>query len=389
MDSAWLLIPILLLPLAYLSGWWVARRTTKRTNSNGIPQEYFKGLNYVLNEQPDKAIEVFTRMLEVDSETVETHLALGNLFRRRGEVDRAIRIHQNLIARPTLSSEQKLQALWELAMDYSRSGLLDRAEVLFRELAESKTYTTQAFRELMRIYQQEKDWSNAITIARRLEATSDEHLAPIVAHFYCELSIENYNKGNHKEARECLKRALNIDPRCVRASLMEAEEARNAGQIKLAVRSYHRIERQDPDYLPEIIQPLLECYREQNKLEEFMHYLKGVLEKSGGITPLLCLTSLIAETRGEEEAVKFISTELQKRPSVRGVDKLLEYTLLKAQGDLRNSLSTIKDLTGSLLEDRSIYKCIQCGFDAKLLHWQCPGCKSWNTVKPIFGVAGE
>ena len=143
------IIILLLLPVAAYSGWWTAKRTLRRSE-NGFQRrlhpEYFKGLNYVLNEQPDKAIEVFIKMLEVDSETVETHLALGNLFRRRGEVDRAIRIHQNLIARPTLGQEERALALLELGMDYMRSGLLDRAEGLFLELVEDGYYTVQALR---------------------------------------------------------------------------------------------------------------------------------------------------------------------------------------------------------------------------------------------------
>ena len=389
MEWAWLLITMLLLPAAYVCGWWVAQRAASRQGGAGIADDYFKGLNYVLNEQPDKAIEVFTGMLEIDSETVETHLALGNLFRRRGEVDRAIRIHQNLIARPTLSREQRTQSLLELGMDYMRSGLLDRAESLFQRLVESEKYAPQALRGLLSIYQQERDWPNAIAVAQRLEASSDDHLGPIIAHYYCELSIENADQGNHKEAKKCLQRALNVDPKCVRAGLMEAAAARRAGRTRLAIRLYGRVEKQDPDYLPEIILPLLECYKAQNRLPTFMRYLQEILQGQGGMTALLCLTSLIAETQGEAQAVKFISAQLQQRPSVRGVDKLLEYALTNTQGEIRHSLLAIRDLMASLLKDRAIYQCIQCGFDARELNWQCPGCKNWNTVKPISGAAGE
>ena len=179
MNLLWLLLPV-----AALSGWWIGRRrgnSNKNQSSSSIYPEYFKGLNFVLNEQPDKAIEVFIRMLEVDSETVETHLALGNLFRRRGEVDRAIRIHQNLIARPTLDREQRAHALLELGMDYMRLGLLDRAEGLFLELVESDLHLNQAYTELLEIYQQEKDWENAINIARKLELISGKKLNPVIA----------------------------------------------------------------------------------------------------------------------------------------------------------------------------------------------------------------
>lgn len=386
------IIFLLLLPVAAYSGWWTARRSLQRSESSyqrRLHPEYFKGLNYVLNEQPDKAIEVFIKMLEVDSETVETHLALGNLFRRRGEVDRAIRIHQNLIARPTLSHEQRALALLELGMDYMRSGLLDRAEGLFMELVEDGYFTTQAFRQLLDIYQQEKEWDNAIVIARRLEALSGEQLDSMIAQFQCELAMTHLLLGKHKEARDNLRKALNLDSRCVRASLIEGEIAKKEKKIRAAIKAYKRVEKQDPEFLSEIIRPLRECYAELGKQDEYIEYLKYLMAQHGGTTPLLSLTDILSEAEGEENAIKFMSTELQKRPTVHGVNRLLEYVISKADDGIRESLVTIKDMTEELLEDRPIYKCIQCGFDARHLHWQCPGCQNWNTVKPVYGVHGE
>lgn len=391
-NETWLTLMALLLPVAAASGWWMARRSMDHSSTRKggrIHPDYFRGLNYVLNEQPDKAIEVFVKMVEVDSETVETHLALGNLFRRRGEVDRAIRIHQNLIARPTLSAEQRALALLELGMDYMRSGLLDRAEGLFKELADIGAHMEPALRQLLVIYQQEKEWSNAIAVARRLESISGEALHPVVAQFHCERAAEHLAAGREREAHDEVRRALNVDPRCVRASLMEAEMARAEGRLKAAFKAYHRVESQDPDYLPEIVEPLCRMYREQNRLGEFMDYLRGIVDRYGGITPLLYLTDLVAERDGDEAAMKFISAELRRRPTVRGVNRLLEYVMHEAQGDTLENLRTVRELTASLLADRPVYRCVRCGFDAKLLHWQCPGCKNWNCVKPVHGLEGE
>ncbi|MCS3902292.1 lipopolysaccharide biosynthesis regulator YciM [Methylohalomonas lacus] len=381
-----------LLPVAAWSGWWVARRHYQRgegKHGRGIHPEYFKGLNYVLNEQPDKAIEVFIKMLEVDSETVETHLALGNLFRRRGEVDRAIRIHQNLIARPTLDREQRALALLELGMDYMRSGLLDRAESLFEELVETGSYSVQAFRELLDIYQQEKEWDKCITTARRLETTSGERLDPVVAQYYCEKAEELRDQGQHRPARDNIRRALAIDPNCARASFLEAELAQLSGKLRHALRAYKRIEKQDPEYMPEVIPLLLDCYRQLDKLDECTAYLRDVLDRDGGITTMLTLTDLIAQREGEEAAAEFITSELRKRPSVRGLERLIAYALEQAEGRTRESLITIRELTAKLLENRPVYKCYHCGFVGKSLHWQCPSCKQWNTIKPIHGVEGE
>jgi len=383
---------IWLLPVAGFGGWLYGRyssASSANSNQSRLHPEYFKGLNYVLNEQPDKAIEVFVKMLEVDSETIETHLALGNLFRRRGEVDRAIRIHQNLIARPNLSREQRALALLELGMDYMKSGLLDRAESLFSELVETGLYSVAAFTELLDIYQQEKDWENAIKIARRLELSSSHSLNKMIAQFYCEQACELLIHGQYRSARELLKKAINIDANCVRASLIEADILKEEGKYKQAIRVYKRVEKQDPEYIPEAVSPMLECYRQLEKLNEFRNYLQTVVDTHGGITPTIILTELIAERDGEEEAMKYITNELKKRPTVRGVDRLIEYALVPAQGKAKDDLMTIKDLTGKLLEDRTIYKCNHCGYDVKTLHWQCPGCKNWNTVKPIHGLEGE
>ncbi len=391
MEITWMTI-IWLLPVAGFGGWLYGRRsnaTPGTSSQGGLHPEYFKGLNYVLNEQPDKAIEVFVKMLEVDSETIETHLALGNLFRRRGEVDRAIRIHQNLIARPNLDREQRALALLELGMDYMKSGLLDRAENLFSELIETGFYTVAALTELLDIYQQEKDWENAIKTARRLELSSSRSLNEMIAQFYCEQACELLIHGQYRSARELLKKAINIDESCVRASLIEADMLKQEGKYKQAIRLYKRVEKQDPEYIPEAVSPMLECYRELEKLIEFRSYLHAVVDTHGGITPTIMLTELIAEQDGKEEAMKYITVELKKRPTVRGVDRLIEYALIPAHGKAKEDLMTIKDLTGKLLEDRTIYKCNHCGYDVKSLHWQCPGCKNWNTVKPIHGLEGE
>jgi len=222
-----------------------------------------------------------------------------------------------------------------------------------------------------------------------LEEVSGEKLAPVIAQFYCELAEEYLTTTRLEESSQYIKLALNSDPSCVRASLIEARLHRKLGKHKNAIKAYKRIEKQDAEYLPESIGPMLECYRDIGKLDEYVVYLKKVVSKYGGITPLLYLTQLINELDGEDKAIKYISAELRKRPSVRGVDCLLEFTLKKADGEIRDSLETIKEMTGRLFQSKAIYKCSHCGFDAKLLHWLCPGCKYWCVIKPVHGVEGE
>jgi lipopolysaccharide biosynthesis regulator YciM len=246
-----------------------------------------------------------------------------------------------------------------------------------------------ALRQLLDIYQQEKDWDNAIVYARKLEALSGEGFDPVIAQYYCELSSENLSAGNIKDARENLRKALNMDPRCVRASILEAELLQTQDNYKSALKAYKRIEKQGVDYLPEVIEPMITCYRKLEKIPEARRYLSDILDSYGGISCLLCLTELIIEDQGEAEGLKFISAQLSKRPTVKGVDRLLEYVMAKTEGEIRENLGTIKELTAKLLADGSVYRCQQCGFDAKLLHWQCPSCKNWSTIKPIYGAEGE
>ncbi|MEE8379566.1 MAG: lipopolysaccharide assembly protein LapB [Gammaproteobacteria bacterium] len=381
-----------LLPIAALSGWWIGRRTPDKSapqKETAFSSNYFKGLNFLLNEQPDKAIDVFVKMLEVDSETVETHLALGNLFRRRGESDRAIRIHQNLIARPTLNKDQRVLALFELGQDYLRAGLLGRAETLFLELLDQGSFRSDAMEKLLDIYQQERDWQKAIEITKRLENFSGRNMAPLMAQFYCEQGDNFKAKGDFKVALKMAKKALATDRQSVRASLLQADIEKLTGHCKAAVKTLKQVEKQDGRYLPEVVEPLLECYQSLGKPHEAERYLSYLLDEHGGITPLLALVDLMRQREGERAASDRIVSFLRERPSVRGLDRLIELHLVGSDGVARENLMILKELTRRLLEGKAAYRCKNCGFKAKVLQWSCPGCKQWGSIHPIHGVIGE
>lgn len=382
----------LLLPVAALSGWWVGRRggsEQRGRDCNEIPADYIKGINYLLNEQQDKALDVFIRLLEVDRDTVETHLALGSLFRRRGEVDRAIRVHQNLIARPTLSREQRAQALFELGHDYMRAGVFDRAESLFQELIDSEPHTEHALWQLIGIYQQEKDWDKAIETAHRLEAVSGRRHETLIAQYYCEMAETVRRKGEWARAMKDIRRALAADRNCVRASIIEGDMHLIADNPKLAIRAYRRVEQQDPDFVSETVQALIDCYNRLGRIDEMVEYLHRILERHGGNTIMLALAELERQRGGEASAVDFLTGYLKEHPSVRGMHYLIELKLERSRGEERENLQLLKGLTEALLEGKAIYKCHTCGFSGKSLHWQCPSCKQWNTTKPISGLEGE
>jgi lipopolysaccharide biosynthesis regulator YciM len=375
----------LLLPVAAMSGWFAAKRSALREK---VPLDdrtpvYFKGLNFLLNEQPDKAIDVFVKMLEVDSETVETHLALGNLFRRRGEVDRAIRIHQNLIARPTLTREQRALALLELGQDYMRAGLFDRAESLFTELGELKMYQEQALSNLHEIYQQEKEWNQCLLVARKLEQLTGKSLHRERAHYYCELAEEALESKDYSTAISHLRKAQSCDNDCVRATMLQGDIETEKGACKLAIKTFKKVEQQDPDYLSEVLPSLVACHRVAGNKHELMAYLRHLSQNHRQIAPVLEFVNLLQVEQGDQEALRFLTESLQKNPNLKGLDHLIRLNLKVADRSESETLEIIKGLVSKMLEDRSGYQCSRCGFQAKTMHWQCPGCKAWSSIKPV------
>jgi len=378
---------LLLLPVAAASGWLAAKRSDRRQEAATSEREqnpaYFKGLNYLLNEQPDKAIDVFVQMLDIDNETVETHLALGNLFRRRGEVERAIRIHQNLIARPTLDRTQRAQALLELGQDYMRAGLFDRAENLLIELLEINQHETLALQNLRTIYQQEKDWIKCLDVASKLEAITGEVQGVERAHYYCELVVIARKKQDYTLAAELLKKAQESDSTCVRAALVQGKVDVAQENYVAAINSFKQVAEQDPAFVSEILPFLVQSYIGLDQRNELITYLQQVYQQQKSIAVMLVLADLLQEDKGDQAAVEFVADYLHKYFSLDGAQKLIDLNRKCAQGSFADTFSILHEQLAMLLEKRPAYQCKQCGFEVKTLHWQCPGCKSWDSIKPV------
>ena len=381
-DWLWLLLPV-----AATSGWYAAMRRKRgehrSTAQTELRNHYFRGVNYLLNEQPDKAIEVFIRMLEVDSETVDTHLALGNLYRRRGEVDRAIRIHHNLIEGRSLSAEERGEALLELGQDYLSAGLLDRAEDVFSSLAGHEVHGVQALRQLIDIYEQEQDWDRAIASAGRLQTVTGSDLGAVMAHYCCENAERLHAQGKHDTALETIGRALALDPACVRARLLEGDMRRASHEHRLALDAYLQVEQQDANYLPEALPRLRACFEALDRRDDLRDYLRHLIDAYASVAATLALAELIRDEEGTDAASAFVTGHLEERVSIRGLDYLLGLELCKLGRRAPGHLHLQRALTEALLADRSLYQCGHCGFRAKSLHWRCPSCKRWNMIKPM------
>ena len=329
---------------------------------------------------------MFLHIAELDKETFETQVALGHLFRRLGEVDRAIRLHQALVQRSDLSDAQKVQAMLALGEDYMRSGLLDRAETVFSDLAKIDQRAPQALRHLIGIYQAERDWPKAIENATRYEAATGEPMGKLIGQFECELAERLRGNGDIEGARAAVARAYQADSASVRAGMIEGRIDLEAGNDASAIRAFERAARHDADYLPEILPPLLAAYARVGDNSGARAFLSEMSEHYRGISPVLALARLVENEDGVAAARAYLAQQLKDRPSVRGEAALIDLTLAE-QADPAATLQDLKQITDQLLVRNPSYRCTSCGFGARSHHWQCPSCKEWATVKPLLNYA--
>ena len=371
---------LLFLPLFFVLGWAAARIDIRHLvkESRALPRSYFRGLNFLLNEQPDRAIESFVEAVRVDPETVELHFALGSLFRRRGETDRAIRMHQSLIDRDDLPQDLKLQALSELGQDFLKAGLLDRAEEIFDKLRESPR-AEDAKRNLLEIYQLEKDWEKAIAIAAELPDFASQKE---VAEYYCELAAAEMIRSHPDAATEHLKSALERNRKCVRASLLQGDIAVQQEQVAEAIACWQRIEQQDPTYLALVSKRLLDAFRKLERRDEGLLLLRGYLERYPSLDLLDVVFQLVLECEGAEAAYTLVRDELRRNPTLLGFDKLIEARSLISPPESRADLDLAKGIVQGYTRRLARYRCDNCGFKARQFYWRCPACGGWETYSP-------
>ncbi len=366
-------------PLFFGLGWIAARIDIRQivSESRALPSSYFKGLNFLLNEQPDKAIEAFIEVVKVDPETIELHFALGSLFRRRGEYDRAIRMHQNLLERPGLGADQKLTALAELGQDYLKAGILDRAEEAFRKL-EKSPQAAAARRHLLEIYEQEKDWDRAIEMTKLVQPDPRD-----LAQYYCELAAGESAESRPDAARRHLEAALEANRKCVRASLLLGDLEKSQGNLDHAMEHWKRVESQNPAYLALVAQRLLDAYREAGRAEEGLTLLTGYLERYPSLDLLDTVFQQTLEAKGPEQAYGLVRDELKRNPTLLGLDRLLEAQIIAAGSpDKRRDLELVRSLVHGHTRRLARYRCETCGFKARQFHWRCPACGGWETYPP-------
>ncbi|MEO6928179.1 MAG: lipopolysaccharide assembly protein LapB, partial [Casimicrobiaceae bacterium] len=372
----WWLLPIP--ALFFALGWIAARIDIKHLlrESRALPLTYFRGLNFLLNEQPDKAIESFIEVVKVDPQTVDLHFALGSLFRRQGETERATRMHQNLLDRPDLPADKREMATFELAQDFLRAGLLDRAEGLFTKLT-GTTFEHASLGHLISIYEQEKDWQRAITTTKRMEVLSKTPYFREIAEYHCELAQAALVRGDEALVRVEVGEALATHRGCVRATLICGDLALAQGDAAEAIAQWLRIETQNPAFLSLAAERVADAFRTRNDVEQGIRVLGSWQTQYPSLDILNALFALVLASEGAPAAADLIKDELAKNPTLLGLDRLLEAQLQSAPPERRHDLELVKGLVGAHIKRLGMYRCDHCGFRAKQFYWRCPSCQKW------------
>jgi lipopolysaccharide biosynthesis regulator YciM len=385
-------------------GWLLGRRERPNSKESSYSPNYYQGLNYLLNEEPDRAVAPFLKDLEVNNDTLETHLALGGMLRRRGELDKAIVVHENILANTQLKLESVLRVQLELARDYLLAGLLDRAEDLLlnlnKQLSEERPsrfmsdLRRQGRKLIIEIYEREKEWHRAIEIGEMLAMGDDtEKYERSISHYYCEFAEECLKDNKIDIARQAISDAIGHDASNARVSLVLGVLELNEGRYVEAIRALKRIKNQDPVYVPESLEPLVAAYAGEDlgneSKNELRDYLFECLDVTPSISIVLTLAVHLREEQGDEAVAKFIANYLKKNPTIRGLSQLIDLHIDNTHGVSKQNLLILRSFAEALVANKPAYRCKSCGFDGKKMRWHCPSCKAWGTIEPIFGLEGE
>jgi lipopolysaccharide assembly protein B len=383
----------LLLPVAAAYGWYMGRRSAqqdKQQEASRLSREYVAGVNFLLSNQQDKAVDLFLDMLKEDSNTVEAHLTLGNLFRSRGEVDRAIRIHQALMESASLTFDQRLLAVQQLGRDYMAAGLYDRAEEMFNQLVDEQDFKVSALQQLLIIYQATSDWQKAIDVAEKLVKQGKDQQRIEIAHFYCELSLQVMGSDDLERGMALLKKAASADKNCARVSVILGRIYIAKDEPAKAVEALSQVLDQDKDLVSEVLPMMHDCYQQLNQPEQWVAFLRRCVEENTGAAAELMLAEVLEQNEGIEAAQVYVGRQLQRHPTMRTFYRLMDYHLAEAEeGRAKESLQLLRDMVGEQIRTKPRYRCMKCGFTAHTMYWHCPSCRAWATIKPIRGLDGQ
>ena len=364
---------------------YISIKSFYKKNSNEIPVEYLQSMNYLLSEEHDKALDAFLSMVSVSQDTAETHIILGNLFRNRGEVDRAIRIHQNLIARPELKKEIRQECSIELAKDYLKSGFLDRAELIFVRLSGEVERPVKILYYLKEIYEQEKEWEKAINISTRIQSINNEDMSDIIAHYYCELAeLELSLNGNNSidKAKKYINKAFGYNKESLRTLILLGDASFEEKSYGDALKKYMRVHEKYSEYTYLVLDKLKKTHDYLNTKDSFLTFIKRFSKVKNPIHIYSNLNNDAHSEINNEEISTLYQNEFEKENIT--LSQLSKYLDLINQNRIafdNNSLNNIRKCLDSYIPKEKEHECVNCGFESKKHYWQCPSCQQWSSIK--------
>ncbi|MGB0866177.1 MAG: lipopolysaccharide assembly protein LapB [Granulosicoccaceae bacterium] len=384
-EALWLLLPV-----AAASGWLSAKRSSDAPGDGPeAPSDYYQGISFLLNQEEDKAIDVFLRVVEIDDDTAETHLALGSLFRQRGEVQRAIRLHKDICDRVDLRKKLRDEARLELARDYFAAGLYDWAERNFMQLIEEKVFIGPCYEGLISICERGHEWQRAIDSAHQSQNLTGANHGSTIAHYHCEIAGTALVQGESAIANDELDAALDANVNCVRAWIMRAEIARDNGDHRQAVRDYERAISLDEAIVPEVARPLMETLTSSGDEGALRAYIAKLRAKSNSYTMISTASDVLENLEDPRVARHFFKEQLLRRPSLQGLQHWARMEMDSSSASSRKQIAVIVNMLDRVMENRPTHACNQCNFKGRQLYWQCPSCHNWDSIRPILGAEGE
>ncbi|NBD19598.1 lipopolysaccharide assembly protein LapB [Aquabacterium fontiphilum] len=376
-DYQWLLLA---LPAAFFFGWVASRldlRQLKRDDA-ASPQAYFKGLNLLLNEQQDKAIDAFIEAVQHDPQAADLHFALGNLFRRRGEYERAIRVHQHLLARGDLQREARERAQHALAQDFMKAGLFDRAEEAFKAL-EGTAFATDARLALLSLYERSRNWHPAIDVARQLESGGTGSFSQRMAHHWCEIAQEADARGRDEEAQQALDRAREAAPQAARPLVMQGQRLLRQQRHAGAMQVWDELMALQPAAFSLVAKDYAQCAQILGQVQEARTRLAALYERAPSVAVLSAMNSLQDDPAQRRQA---IMTHIAQQPSLSAAQDLIRERLLTHVPLDEPEIERLQQALATAAKPLQRYRCAACGFESQHHFWQCPGCHGWDTYPP-------
>ncbi|MGJ8692329.1 MAG: lipopolysaccharide assembly protein LapB [Thalassotalea sp.] len=386
-------LAFLLLPIAAAYGWYMGRNSVKQNDQSvkeALSKKFSTGINFLLSNQQDKAIDYLIEALKVDDDTVEAHFAMANLFRKRGELDRALRVHEHLVHQKHLPSKEKQKAVFELGKDFLSAGLYDRAEAMFTRLLKTKIYGLKSLTFLFQIYQSTSDWKEGIAMEKLVVKHNDTKLLHILANFYCEKATQALKNKNYIDVVELLEKALSFDPKSCRTNWLLAKVFEDQEQYAEACRCYNEIYQQDSEFFPDVIENMHQCYIKLDAEKEFYQFLRKAYEETGSTSLLIKYVDNIEHKHGNKKAQDYMLTALNRRPTIGGFKRFVKLQATDEANHVSSAgIEMIKGLITSYMKIKPRYSCRTCGFNSSTHYWSCPSCHGWEQLKPVRGLEGE